>query len=78
MCIDVNNTVNYTELKPRKTAGKMRCEDHTHAWFEMWIGSDNFCNFILYSLVCSSFVFYLPEDEHMVCRNMEKIIVYVN
>jgi hypothetical protein len=70
MCIYVNNTVNHTELKPRKTAGKVRFDDHTHALVEMWNGSDNICNLILCSLVCSTFVFYLPEDEHMVCWNM--------
>jgi len=32
MCIDVNNTVNHMELKPRKTASKGKFEDHTHAW----------------------------------------------
>jgi hypothetical protein len=35
-----------------------------------WICCDNVYNFSLYSLLYSSFEFYLPEDGHMVGRNM--------
>jgi len=45
MCIDVNNTVKHTELKPRKTAGKVRFEDYAHEWLR--------CEFVLIISVIS-------------------------
>jgi len=49
MGIDVNNKVNHTKLKPRKTAGKVRFEDHMHTWLR--------CEFVLITSVISFYTF---------------------